>query len=174
MELLAYTTSGSSYSDAAFPDGSGVDCGKLDQLQADFWSKHTDAQMTALKAYQAQQESAYPALAMYREVMDNHRANQRHWARQLGMNYTTLTQMLRDYGALAGDRRAQAQFPGATPAANDIAAPEQRVGGNSAYGRYYSLLFHTSAMRKGLAAAGETEAQGAHALEAMYHPAAPP
>lgn len=76
------------YADAELSDHSGVDWGKLDQLQNDFWSKHTDAEMTALQGDQAQQENAYPALGMYRVLMDNHRNQQGQWARQMGMSYT--------------------------------------------------------------------------------------
>src|SRR5262249_52909757 len=98
------------YADAQLPDGSGVDWAKLDQLQNDFRAGHSDAEMTALQAYQAEQEKNYPALSMYRAVMDNHRAQQRRWARQLGMTDSQLTAMLRAYGDLSGDRRAQALF----------------------------------------------------------------
>lgn len=156
------------YADAELPDHSGIDWGKLEQKQAEFRSQHSDAEMQAIAAYQAQTERDYPALRMYREVTENHRAEQRIWARQLGMTDVQLSKMLSDYGQVAGDRRAQGAFYAQHPQMTAYLRQNEDWEINNPYGRMYSLYYHTAAMRRWLAAAGETEQQGARQLEQEF------
>jgi hypothetical protein len=90
------------------------------------------------------------------------------------MSYTPLAQILREYGQVSGDRRARSLYRAQHPQLTAYERLNEQWQVNSAYGRFYSLLFHTAAMRRRHAAAGETEAQGAHQLEASYRPAAAP
>jgi hypothetical protein len=157
------------YADAELPDQSGIDWAKLEQKQADFRAHHTDAEMTAIAAYQAQQEKDYPALRMYREVTENHRAQQRIWARQLGLTDSQMLDMVKSYGQVYGDRHATGVYIAQHPQMAVYLRLNQEWEINSPYGRMYSLYYHTAAMRKWLAAAGETEQQGAQQLEQEFH-----
>lgn len=79
--------------------------------------------------------------------------------------------MLRDYGQLSGDRRAQQQYLAQHPQMLRYRQLNDQWETSTAYGRYYSLLFQTAALKRWLAATGETEAQAAHQLEAACRPA---
>lgn len=136
------------YNDAQLPDGTGVDWGKLDGLQADFTANLTAAQQADLQTEINKHENAYPALGMYRSTIDAHTQMAKDFAQSEGVSYGTLMSDLQQARSL--DKTGYRQFLGQHPEMGHYEAAQTQWEINTWPGRLYSLYYHTAALARWL------------------------
>lgn len=144
------------YDQAQLPDGSGVDWGKLDGLQADYMQHLTAAQRADLQTQISKHENAYPALGMYRSTLNAHADMAKAYAQQAGISYGTLMTELQEARAL--DNQGYRQYLGSHPDLAGYFQAQTQWEVNTWPGRLYSLYYHTAALQRWLIPQqGETE-----------------
>lgn len=160
------------YNDAQLPDGTGVDWGKLDGLQADFTQNLTASQRADLQSEISKHENAYPALGMYRSTIDAHVQMAKDYAQTNGVSYGTLMTELQASRGM--DKVGYRQYLGQHPEIRAYEQAQTEWEINTWPGRLYSLYYHTSAMARWLIPAeGGTgpaaEEAGLQQVEQHYH-----
>jgi hypothetical protein len=136
------------YDDAQLPDGTGVDWGKLDGLQADYMENLTAAQRNDLEAEIGKHENIYPALGMYHATIDAHTKMAKDFAETENISYGTLMAELQE--ARSYDDRGFQQYVAQHPELSRYYRAQTEWEINTWPGRLYSLYYHTSALARWL------------------------
>src|SRR5262249_60487985 len=91
------------------PEGS-VDHTQVAELQAQFRSKHTPEEMSAMNSVLKKNQTKFPMLKFYHHVLDAYNSWQEGYAHRNGLDVATLRGEISQYNGLHGASAAQRHF----------------------------------------------------------------